>query len=182
MSVLLREDDTGVCFGFRWSMTRAVGTCLDDMHYAVFAWIAANIERVCSHQNASHRFYTRVKLYLSHLARAILRRKRLTMTSLPRNSYNCRASSSSHKLKFAGALKGEKVAPVKSPSKLQEGKRVNNLNFFWRRTIQSSGFGWWSTCRLFDRTPTGWSRSGPHCTNSVRTLQPAPSTLRSIRK
>ena len=49
-----------------------------------------------------------------HFALAILRRKRLTMTSLPRNSYNCRASSSSHKLKFAGALKGEKVAPVKS--------------------------------------------------------------------
>ena len=67
MSVLLSEEDTGVGFGWRWSMTRAVGTCLYDMHYAVFAWIAANIERVCSHQNAAHRFYTRVKFYACHV-------------------------------------------------------------------------------------------------------------------
>ena len=49
-------------------MTRAVGTGLNDMHHAGFAGVTADIERVCSHQNAAHRIDSRVKLYLSHVA------------------------------------------------------------------------------------------------------------------
>ena len=49
-------------------MTRAVGTGLNDMHHAGFAGVTADIERVCSHQNAAHRIDSRVKLYLSHAA------------------------------------------------------------------------------------------------------------------
>ena len=65
-SVGVSEDDAGVGFGGGGSVTRAVGTCLDDMHHAIFTGVAADIERVCSHQNASHRLYTRVKLYACH--------------------------------------------------------------------------------------------------------------------
>ena len=66
VSVLLCEDDTGLCFGGRGRVTRAVWSCLNDVHHAGLVRISADIERVCSRQNASHRFYTQVKLYLSH--------------------------------------------------------------------------------------------------------------------
>ena len=66
MSVLLSEGDSGGAFGRGGSVTRAVGTGLDDMHHAGFGGVTADIERICSHQNASHRINTRVKLYLCH--------------------------------------------------------------------------------------------------------------------
>ena len=66
MSVLLSEGDSGGAFGKGGSVTRAVGTGLDDMHHAGFGGVTADIERICSHQNASHRINTGVKLDFSH--------------------------------------------------------------------------------------------------------------------
>ena len=62
----LGEDDTGLCFGGGWSVTRAVGAGLNDMHHAVFGGIAADIERVCSHQDPAYRINARVKFHFSH--------------------------------------------------------------------------------------------------------------------
>ena len=57
--VFLCEDDAGGAFGGGGSVTRAVGTGLNDMHHAVFTWVTADIERVCSHQYPAHRLYPR---------------------------------------------------------------------------------------------------------------------------
>ena len=66
VTVLLPEHDACGAFGGRGSVTRAVGTGLDDMHHAVFPGIPADIERVCSHKYAAHRLYPRVKLHACH--------------------------------------------------------------------------------------------------------------------
>ena len=62
------EGDAGTELGGGGSVTRAVGTGLDDMHHATTTFgVSADIERVCSHQNAAHRINARVKLYLGHV-------------------------------------------------------------------------------------------------------------------
>ena len=66
LPVLLAKHDSCGAFGGGGSVTRAVGAGLYDVHHAVLGRIAADIERVCSHQNAGYRIYTRVKLYFRH--------------------------------------------------------------------------------------------------------------------
>ena len=68
-AVLFGEGDAGGGFGGGRSMSGAVGPGLYDMHHAASACrITTDIERVCSHQNATHRFYPRIKFYLGHRA------------------------------------------------------------------------------------------------------------------
>ena len=63
----LGEGDAGAELGGGGSVTRAVGTGLDDMHHATTSGrVSADIERVCSHQNAAHRIYAWVKLDFRH--------------------------------------------------------------------------------------------------------------------
>ena len=67
------EDDSGLLFGGGRSVPGAIGTGLNDMHHAASCLrIPADIERICSHQYPAHRLNPRVKLYLGHVARAIL--------------------------------------------------------------------------------------------------------------
>ena len=66
-AVLFGEGDAGGGFGGGRNMSGAVGPGLYDMHHAASALgVPTDIERVCSHQNASHRFYSRIKFYFSH--------------------------------------------------------------------------------------------------------------------
>ena len=65
--VLLRERDSGRTLGGSRNMSGAVGPGLYDMHHAASALgVPTDIERVCSHQNATHRRYSRIKFYLRH--------------------------------------------------------------------------------------------------------------------
>jgi hypothetical protein len=66
-AVFLGEGDAGGGFGGGRHMSGAVGPGLYDMHHAASALgVTTDIERICSHQNATHRLYPRIKFYLSH--------------------------------------------------------------------------------------------------------------------
>ena len=68
-AVLFGEGDAGGGFGGGRNMSGAVGPGLYDMHHAASALgVTTDIERVCSHQNATHRLYPRIKFYLCHRA------------------------------------------------------------------------------------------------------------------
>ena len=68
-SVPFGEDDACGSLGGGGNMPRAVGTGLDDMHHAAPCLrIAADIERICSHQYPAYRLYARVKFHFSHRA------------------------------------------------------------------------------------------------------------------
>ena len=63
----LGEGDAGLLFGGGGDMTGAVGSSLYDMHHtASTCRITADIERVCSHQNAAHRIDSYVKFHFCH--------------------------------------------------------------------------------------------------------------------
>jgi hypothetical protein len=66
-AVLFGEGDAGGGFGGGRNMSGAVGPGLYDMHHAASSLgVPTDIERVCSHQNATHRLYPRIKFYLGH--------------------------------------------------------------------------------------------------------------------
>jgi hypothetical protein len=68
-AVLLGEGDAGGGFGGGRNMSGAVGPGLYDMHHAASACrVTTDIERICSHQNATHRRYSRIKIYFRHRA------------------------------------------------------------------------------------------------------------------
>jgi hypothetical protein len=66
-AVLLGEGDAGRTLSGGRNMSGAVGPGLYDMHHAASTLgVPTDIERICSHQNASHRRYSRIKFYLRH--------------------------------------------------------------------------------------------------------------------
>ena len=99
-----RERDSCLCFGGGGSVTRTVGTGLNDMHHTASTLrITADIERVCSHQNPAHRLYSRIKLNLCHRVRQSVR------IGLYRSAKQTgdRCLRSPQKLKFSGTLYAE---------------------------------------------------------------------------
>ena len=71
-AVLFGEGDAGGGFGGGRNMSGAVGPGLYDMHHAASTLgVPTDIERVCSHQNATHRLYSRIKFYLGHSCSAL---------------------------------------------------------------------------------------------------------------
>jgi len=66
-AVTLCEVDAVLSFGCGGLVTGSVRAGLDDVHYrAVFVRVAADIERVATHQYPPHRINAYVKFYFSH--------------------------------------------------------------------------------------------------------------------
>ena len=64
---LRAEGYTVGSLGGGGDMTGTIGSRLHDMHHTASAFgIAADIERICSHQYAAHRIDAHVKFHLCH--------------------------------------------------------------------------------------------------------------------